>query len=153
MADQWFTLVSVLSGTIVGGIINFIATSQVKNQEWKLEMARLRILERRKLYADFLASSQLLIAQAIDSKLSNASEFSAVFNEQARIELVASDEVIVSAKAICSCILDSHAKDSSKYKYNFHTLKSAFVTAVRKELDLLEKPNNSFKPTPLRGPA
>jgi hypothetical protein len=153
MTDQWFTLISVLSGAVVGGIINYAATSRAKNQEWRLEMARLRILERRKLYADFLALSQLLIAQAIDSKLSNASEISVVFNEQARIELVASDEVIASAKAICSCVLDSHARDPGKDKGNFYSLKSAFVTAVRKELDLLERPNNSFKPNPHQGGA
>jgi hypothetical protein len=145
MADQWFTLVSVLSGTIVGGLLNSFVASRAKQQEWKLGLLRERILERQRLYADFLASSQRLIVQAMDAKLSNAAEMSVIHNELARVELVASREVIDSATKICSHILDSHAQNPPKDRANFYDLKTKFVCTVREELASLERPSKSSK--------
>lgn len=151
MTDQWFTLISVLSGAVVGGLINYLATSKAKSREWHLSLIRERILERQKLYADFLAASQLLIAQSLDKKISNVGEIGVISNELARIELVASQAVVDSAKSICDCVLSHHAEQPDGKSTGYYNLKIAFIGAVRTELEALERPNNSFKGKPLRG--
>ncbi len=57
MYAELIPAIIALSGVLVGSVVNFFATKQIKRQEWKLELAKNTISDRRKVYADFFVTS------------------------------------------------------------------------------------------------
>ena len=134
MYAELIPAIIALSGVLVGGVVNFFATKQVKRQEWKLELAKNTISDRRKVYADFFVTSQKYILHSIDDKYSTASQFLEISTCLANVEITASDEVSSVAKRIYDYCLQSHEQDKKSAEHNFSTLRAEYILAVREEL-------------------
>jgi hypothetical protein len=138
MSSTLLALLSGLVGAILTGVVNHLAMMRAKRADWRLVLEKEKILERQKLYSDFLCSSHKFVMAAADQKISELTKFELIYNEMARIELLATEPVVKAARQICDYVVGVHAQDNVE-KRNFFTLKSAFITAARAELDSLSK--------------
>jgi hypothetical protein len=94
---------------------------------------------RMKLYADYIAGIQRLVAQSIDKKFSDVTQFDVLYNEYARIEITASDEVQGKAKVLMDHVLECHAAAKKTPKAKYADLKREFISAAKAEIDQLAR--------------
>ena len=65
MPSELIAVLGTLGGALLVALINFFSNRSVKNQEWRLTIARDQVLSRQKLYAEFLVEAQRLVPGSI----------------------------------------------------------------------------------------
>jgi len=138
MAPEITATIAALGGTLVGGLVNFLASRNAKNHEWKLALVRDRITERQNLYSEFLVSTQTLLMRSMEKKIQKPTELNVFNNEFARVELVGSKPVVEAARQVCDFVLVAHSPSAEAEQRSYFSLKQEFINAVRKELAALE---------------
>ena len=139
MEAQLVVAVSALLGVVVGGLVNYVVTTRSKAREWRLALVREWILERQKLYAEFLVTTQELGLQSIREKATNTKPFDVMSSALARIELVATEPVVAAAKKMCGHVINAHHTEPAPTERLLHHEKADFIRAVRAELAKLEE--------------
>lgn len=127
-----------LGGALVAGWVSYIAGRGVRLHEWKLQLARERILERQRLYAKFIAEAHrnlLTVVAGGDKSIDNVMP---LFALQAEIWLLSAQRVQDAAKRMCDLALSVNAAASDHAEGDLFAAKAAFVDAARAELAVLE---------------
>lgn len=72
------------------------------HREWKLGMVRERLVERQKLYANFLVAAQSMVTQGMQEKSYKVTDFDAMNNLFAQIEFVGTSLVAADSGMKCN---------------------------------------------------
>ena len=134
MAPEITTTIAALGGTLVGGLINYLSSRSVKNQEWRLSLAKDQAASRQKLYSEFLVEAQRLVIQAHEEKISSLSDLNALNGKFAEVSLVAPDSVVEAAKKLTDAAITSHSVPPAKEVADFFKLRAACIAAVRQDI-------------------
>lgn len=134
MTSEIIAITGTLAGVFLGGLINYIASRNVKNHEWKLSIAKEQSAVRQKLYSEFFVEAQRLIIQSHEEKLSSLNEFDALSGKFAEITLIAPDDVVEAANQIVEYAITSHGEKSEKETGYFSKIKMKFITAARRDI-------------------
>jgi hypothetical protein len=138
VAPEIITAVAVFSGTVAGGIITHLSSRGLRDREWRLALRRERLQAREALYVSYLSIAQSHVVKAIGfQRIEHVSDLNGLNDALARIEMVASAEVLNSAKALFQGVLDSQSA-GKKTDIDFYKAKQSYVQAVRNELSSLE---------------
>lgn len=138
VAEIIIPVVASLSGALVAGWVSYIAGRGVRLHEWKLQLARERILERQRLYARFIAEADrnlLTVAAGGSKTIDNIMQ---LFALQAEIWLLSSQSVQDAAKRICELALSANAAGNDRAEGDAFAAKTAFIEAARADLVALE---------------
>ena len=92
--NEYAAVIGTLAGVLVGGLTNFLTTRSVKQQEWRLTLARDQLTYRQQTYSDFLAESQRLTALVIYGNLDLPSDLKVLDKLIAQMSLVSPPEVV-----------------------------------------------------------
>jgi len=139
MKDQLLLAGFTLLGVVTGGLVNYLATIRSKDREWHLNLTREKILNRQKLYTEFMVAAQSLSLEATRAKASDTRVFDTLMSIYAQVELVGSEPVVTTAKKLCTHVLDAHSADPPKSERLLHHEKTDFIKAVRDEIRHLEE--------------
>lgn len=138
MSDVTIASLTTILAVLVGGLLNHFVVKWTKDKDWAQSRRKEQIETRSRLYADFLSGAQKLVAQSIDSKFSNVTQFGILYNELARIELLSTDDVIKKANAIANHVLELHVEGDKEPEEKYSKLKKDFISAVKTELKSFE---------------
>lgn len=125
---------AALVGGFAGVLFSYWSNKKLKLREWRLQVLKDQSTEKRSAYAELIAkaySISTLAATQCDAKLT---EFSALDMAYAKVELMASDEVVAAARELTECVLDRFSAEKPKVTDRFVRAKVAFVKAARREL-------------------
>lgn len=107
--------------------------------EWKLALIRERLLERRQLYAKFLAEADRNMLSLSSGGAKSIDNVMALFAMYAEISLLSPDAVQEAAKMLCDHVLSANAeKSGAESRSDYFTRKKAFLNAARSEIASLE---------------
>jgi hypothetical protein len=130
---------SALLGTIIGGVISYFTTRYTITQQHRHDQRMREIEKRESLYSDFLAEVTRLTLLSIDKKASGAADFVLLSNLQARIKLLASNEVGAAAGEMTSFTVKKFSNiDESKGNKEDEKLPLRFIEIARNELEELK---------------
>lgn len=127
-----------LGGALVAGWVSYIAGRGVRLHEWKLQLARERILERQRLYAKFIAEADRNLLTVATGGTKSIDNVMPLFALQAEIWLLSSQSVRDAAKQICDLALSANAAGKNRAEGDAFAAKIAFIEAARAELAALE---------------
>ncbi len=135
--DPYVAILGTLAGVIVGGLVNFLATRSVKQQEWRLTLARDQITQRQRIYAEFLAEAQRLMVRAIYKPLEVPNDIQVLEGLLAQITLTAPDPVIERARELRRHMLlpGSQGPDADSDTPTWRQLRTEFVAAAKADLE------------------
>ncbi len=134
MPSETIAVLGTLSGVLIGGFINYLASRSVKNHEWKLALAKEQSAIRHKLYAEFLVETQRLVVQAREEKISSLADLNMLNGKFAEVSLVASGMVVEAAKKLADYVITSHSAQPAKEVADFFKLKEAFIAVARQDI-------------------
>ena len=134
MPSETIAVLGTLSGVLIGGFINYLASRSVKNHEWKLALAKEQSTIRHKLYAEFLVETQRLVVQAREEKISSLADLNMLNGKFAEVSLVASGMVVEAAKKLADYVITSHSAQPAKGVADFFKLKEAFIAVARQDI-------------------
>lgn len=134
MPSETIAVLGALSGVLIGGLINYLASRSVKDREWKLAVAKEQSAIRHRLYAEFLTETQRLVVQAREEKISSLAELNMLNGKFAEISLVAPGGVMEAAKKLADYAITSHCAQPAKEVADFFKLKEAFIAAARDDI-------------------
>lgn len=134
MSSETIAVLGALSGVLIGGLINYMASRSVKNHEWKLAVAKEQSTIRHKLYAEFLVETQRLVVQAREEKISSLADLNMLNGKFAEVSLVAPGSVVEAAKKLADYAITSHSAQPAKEVADFFKLKEAFIAAARQDI-------------------
>ncbi|BBN89765.1 MULTISPECIES: hypothetical protein [Azospira] len=134
MPSETIAVLGTLSGVLIGGFINYLASRSVKNHEWKLALAKEQSTIRHKLYAEFLVETQRLVVQAREEKISSLADLNMLNGKFAEVSLVASGMVVEAAKKLADYVITSHSAQPAKEVADFFKLKEAFIAVARQDI-------------------
>ncbi len=134
MPSETIAVLGTLSGVLIGGFINYLASRSVKNHEWKLALAKEQSTIRHKLYAEFLVETQRLVVQAREEKISSLADLNMLYGKFAEVSLVASGMVVEAAKKLADYVITSHSAQPAKEVADFFKLKEAFIAVARQDI-------------------
>ena len=134
MPSETIAVLCTLSGVLIGGFINYLASRSVKNHEWKLALAKEQSTIRHKLYAEFLVETQRLVVQAREEKISSLADLNMLNGKFAEVSLVASGMVVEAAKKLADYVITSHSAQPAKEVADFFKLKEAFIAVARQDI-------------------
>jgi hypothetical protein len=134
--DPYLAVLGTLAGVLVGGLVNFLASRTVKQQEWRLALARDDIALRQKLYAEFLAEAQRLTAQAIYRPIQLPDDIQTLDRLIAQMRLVSPDTVTTTATSLRRHLLRpaSTPETSTVDGPTYNQLSKEFVEAAKQDL-------------------
>lgn len=128
-----------LAGAAAAAYASYLIGRGTRLHEWKLALIRERLLERRQLYAKFVAEADrnmLSISSGGAKSMDNVMSLFAMFAE---ISLLSPDAVQDAAKMLCDDVLSANAEESSaESRSDYFARKEAFLTAARYEIASLE---------------
>lgn len=134
MPSETIAVLGTLSGVLIGGFINYLASRSVKNHEWKLALAKEQSAIRHKLYAEFLVETQRLVVQAREEKISSLADLNMLNGKFAEVSLVAPGMVVEAAKKLADYVITSHSAQPAKEVADFFKLKEAFIAVARQDI-------------------
>lgn len=134
MPSELVAVLAALAGVILGGLINFLASRNVKDREWRLALAKEQIASRQKLYSEFLIECQRLVVEAMEEKVASPRELNTMNSKFAQITLIANEEVVECAKKVADYALSSHSQAGVGASKDFFSIKQRFINAARKEI-------------------
>ena len=134
--NDYAAILGTLAGVLAGGLVNFFATGRVKQQEWRLSLARDQIIRREGLYADYLAEAQRLTAKAIYQALEVPKDIHDLDRMLAQMTLLSPSAVAESARELRRHLLRkrSTASEMLEDRPAFDQLSSSFIEAARNDL-------------------
>ena len=133
---EYAAILGTLAGVVVGGLVNFFASRTVKQQEWRLALARDQINRRQELYAEYLAEVQRLTAQSIYKELDVPKDVQTLDRLLAQMTLLSPEPVIEAAKQLRRHVLriSSATDQSGDDKPSFNRLSQTFVDSARSDI-------------------
>lgn len=134
MPPELIAVLGTLFGALIGGLINYFSSRDVKNHEWKLSLARDQAAFRQKLYAEFLVEVQHLVVQAREEKITSLADLNALNGKFAEVSLVAPDSVVEVAQKLADYAITSHSVPPAKEVADFFKLKTAFIATARQDI-------------------
>lgn len=134
MPSEVIAILGTLSGALLVGLINYFSNRSVKNQEWRLALARDQVASRQKLYAEFLVEAQRLVVLAREDKISSLTDLNALNGKYAEVCLVAPRIVVEEAKKLADYAVTSHAVQPAKEVADFFALKERFIAVAREDM-------------------
>ncbi len=134
MPSETIAVLGTLSGVLIGGFINYLASRSVKNHEWKLALAKEQSAIRHKLYAEFLVETQRLVVQAREEKISSLADLNMLNGKFAEVSLIAPGIVVEAAKKLADYVITSHSAQPAKEVADFFKLKEAFIAVARQDI-------------------
>jgi hypothetical protein len=133
---------SALLGTIIGGVISYFTTRYTISQQHRHDLRTRELEKRESLYSDFLAEVTRLGMLSITQKASDATEFIRLASLQARIKLLATNEVAVAAGVMTSFTVKkfSEKKEPNNEAQNKENAEAEkfplqFIALAKKELE------------------
>lgn len=127
-----------LGGALIAGWVSYVAGRRVRLHEWKLQLARERILERQRLYARFIAEADGNLLTVAAGGAKSIDNVMPLFALQAEIWLLSGLSVQEAAKRMCELALSANAAANDRGEGDAFAAKTAFVEAARTELAALE---------------
>ena len=127
-----------LGGALVAGWVSYVAGRSVRLHEWKLQLARERILERQRLYARLIAEADRNLLTVAAGGTKSIDNVMPLFALQAEISLLSGQSVQETAKRVCDLALSVNAAGKDRAEGNAFAAKTAFVEAARAEVVALE---------------
>lgn len=127
-----------LGGALIAGWVSYIAGRGVRLHEWKLQLARERILERQRLYARFISEADRNLLTITAGGAKSIDNVMQLFALQAEIWLLSSPSVQRAAKRMCDLALSANAAETDSAAGDAFAAKTAFIEAARAELVALE---------------
>jgi len=128
-----------LGGAVVAGYASYLVGRGTRSHEWRLALIRERLLERRQLYARFMAEADRNMLLIVAGGAKSIDNVMPLFAMLAEISLLSSDAVQESAKALCDCALHANRRDGDgKSEGDHFGTKTAFLKAARSEITQLE---------------
>lgn len=107
--------------------------------EWRLQLARERILERQRLYARFVAEADRNLLTVAAGGAKSIDNVMPLFALQAEIWLLSGQNVQDAAKRVCDLALSANAAGKEdRVEGDSFLAKTTFVEAARAELAALE---------------
>lgn len=130
--------VAALGAALIAGISSYLVGRGMRSHDWRLSLTRDRILDRRQIYARFLAGADALMLRSADNRAQSVDELLPLFAIVAEISLIAPDSVSGPATRLCDVLLESLKPEVGK-EGDYFSAKSAFVKAARDDLLQLEQ--------------
>lgn len=137
-AEILIPVAASLGVAFVAGWVSYIAGRGVRLHEWKLQLARDRILERQHLYAKFIAEADRNLLTVATGGVKSIDNVMPLFALQAEIWLLSAQSVQDAAKHMCDLALSANAAVDDRAVGDQFAAKKAFVDAARTELAALE---------------
>jgi len=138
LAEIIVPVAASLGGALVAGWVSYIAGRGVRLHEWKLQLARERILERQRLYARFIAEADRNLLTVAAGGAKSIDNVTPLFALQAEIWLLSGQSVQETSKRVCDLALSANAAGDDGPDADPFAAKTAFVEAARAELAALE---------------
>jgi transcriptional antiterminator Rof (Rho-off) len=128
---------AALAGTTIGSVTTYFANKNLKKKEWELTLIKETLIERKKLYSDFLAEAYRHTLLTVEKNGVNLNELNILHRYLSNIELVSNEKIITEAKTIVSNVFDDYME--AENNENFAALKDRFIKEVKLELESLKK--------------
>lgn len=125
-----------LASAITAGYLSFLAGRSLHTHQWRLALIREQILDRRQLYARFLAEADRNLMAVIEGRKS-LQNITPLLTMVAEISLVGSKDVLSSAKHVAELGINANSTESEGTG-DHASAKAAFIDAARSEIEALE---------------
>ena len=138
MTSNVFQALATVGTALMAAILSYFAGRGTRLHEWRLGLARERLLDRQRLYIKFLAEadrSQLAVITKGEKLFENIAPLLELYAE---ISLLSSATVEKAAKNVCDQAVSAIGAESHKTAGSYFETKSEFLHAARDELRLLE---------------
>lgn len=134
--NEYVAILGTLGGVLVGGLLNFVVTRSVKQQEWRLAIARDQLAQRQALYADFIAEMQRLTARRIYAPLALPQDLHALDRLVAQMTLLSPEPLLEAARNLRRHLLrpSSTATETLDDAPTFNQLSRVFLDAAKADL-------------------
>ena len=106
----------------------------VKQQEWRLALARDQLTHRQQLYADYIAEAQRLTAEAIFREVEVPKDVQVLDRLIAHMVLVSPDTVVEGARDLRRHLLRNRLSETQYELPSFTELSRTFVAAAKSDL-------------------
>lgn len=129
---------AALCGVTIGGLITYLTNKDLKKKEWKYDILREEINNRKKLYSSFLSEAYKLLLIAIKNDATKVEDFITLSNYYSQIELQSNETIVSIANDIYIFTVKYEPSKKNDAEKLFSEFKRRFIAEAKNEIEYLK---------------